>query len=386
MQSLAVENRRKIELELLWALFDKCDAYNGVITPDLFTEGRTKAYAAIKLGPDHDPVGLYQAGVDVDTVMDIVNPDQFVGPDGVGTRIAILREEQQRARLAQVVGNVQAALHEWSPVERIMELLRDSLLEAPPALEGMFSKVHRLSDAVPLHDDPVEAVVRKVLYPGGMTTIAGPGGLGKSWLAISMALEIARGEFWLGFLVGKARRVLYLSLEMPGSAVRQRIKMLTRGKFPHEAQERFMYLGSDEMPDRFNTEHDGERLAAFVKSSGVEVVFVDPLRKATDRDENDASDMTAALKPLERLGCAVVLTHHVSKGSGETRGSTALRDACDAVLTLSRTDAESEWMDLVYEKRPRFEAVPGKIRVRLVPGPELMEIQREQDADPWDGR
>jgi regulatory protein RepA len=87
-------------------------------------------------------------------------------------------------------------------------------------------------------------------------------------------------------------------------------------------------------------------------AEGCRLLIVDPLRRFHDADENDSSAMTQLVQGFERvahrLGCAVILAHHVSKsaylvGRGDvqhsSRGSTALTDGVRWQANLTPMDA-----------------------------------------------
>lgn len=76
--------------------------------------------------------------------------------------------------------------------------------------------------------------------------------------------------------------------------------------------------------------------------TGAGLVVVDTLSwwaNLPPEAENDAGAMTAALRPLLTLsqrGPAVLVVHHLTKASGELRGSTAIGALADIIVTLSR--------------------------------------------------
>jgi hypothetical protein len=94
--------------------------------------------------------------------------------------------------------------------------------------------------------------------------------------------------------------------------------------------------GGVAMPDR-------EGLVAAGLAAGVGLIVVDPFVKSHRLDENSNVEMDAAAtawaEVAERVGCAVLLVHHVRKGSVEgvdaTRGAKALTDAARQASLLS---------------------------------------------------
>jgi len=61
----------------------------------------------------------------------------------------------------------------------------------------------------------------------GLTTIAGPPKLGKSWLALNLALSVSMGHSALGVYRTRQGKVLYLALEDNERRIHDRVNKLT---------------------------------------------------------------------------------------------------------------------------------------------------------------
>jgi hypothetical protein len=93
---------------------------------------------------------------------------------------------------------------------------------APPAGQpAIFSLRDLLSWEVP----PIRWAIPAIL-PEGLTLLAGKPGLGKSWLALSLALSIAAGSVALGTLPVTQGDVLYLALEENARRLQARARQL----------------------------------------------------------------------------------------------------------------------------------------------------------------
>ncbi|MFX4272965.1 AAA family ATPase [Propionibacteriaceae bacterium Y1685] len=92
---------------------------------------------------------------------------------------------------------------------------------------------------------------------------------------------------------------------------------------------------------------DRAQLAALLRARGVEVLICDPFGRAyTGASQNDAGEVSAWLVDLDRFARSevgatdLVLTAHAGWNGERTRGSSALEDWADVVLTLTRDGSE----------------------------------------------
>lgn len=92
---------------------------------------------------------------------------------------------------------------------------------------------------------------------------------------------------------------------------------------------------------------DRAELAALLRARGVELVICDPFGRAyTGTSQNDAGEVTSWLAELERFvrggvgAVDLVLTAHAGWNGERTRGSTALEDWADSIITVTRDDTD----------------------------------------------
>jgi AAA domain len=196
---------------------------------------------------------------------------------------------------------------------------------------------------------PLTFIIPKLL-PEGMSLIGGKPKVGKSWLALQMAMAIASGGTFLKQRVAQPRKVLYLALEDSPRRLKDRINAL--GGLPAEAELNLLYSNTWQPLD------DGglELLAAFVDSHHVSTVFIDVLQKlrtpggktSENAYERDYRAMTRLHHvSQERKGLAVVAIHHHRKGESEDfveamSGSYGLTGVVDTVISLDRPRAKEQ--------------------------------------------
>lgn len=188
----------------------------------------------------------------------------------------------------------------------------------------------------------------KFIVPGyigeGLTILAGRPKIGKSWLALNIAVAVATGGIVLGSLQVEAGSVLYLALEDTQRRLQSRLKQV---------------LGDDELPDDlyFATDcprlDEGayEQLDKWVDSQeNPRLIIIDVFNKvrpaAMGRESPYEADYRA-LGPLKAYAdsrnVAVLILHHTRKMSAQDpfdtiSGTTGFTGAADAALVLASDD------------------------------------------------
>jgi hypothetical protein len=199
---------------------------------------------------------------------------------------------------------------------------------------------------------PIPWRVHNVAADGKLTALTGAGDVGKSWLMLACSLRVHDGGRVAGLPCAQGR-ALYVDAEMGDEEVVGRLRGL--GAEGHEFDHfdgTGLDLGRPEVIEHFEREITGRyQLAVF-----------DSLRAlAPSMRENESDSVAPVLTGLRNLarrtGAAVVVLHHKGESDKFYRGSTAIRDQTDAMLTL--------WED---EQGLRLRCKPGG-RMRFAPSP-----------------
>lgn len=192
-----------------------------------------------------------------------------------------------------------------------------------------------------------EFIVDEWVPARGRGVIAGPSQSGKSFLAIHLAMCVARGVDFFGWKVTKGG-VIYQAGE-GGIGIDKRFQAYKKHfKVPDEEEVPLVIL--PQKVDLFSPDGDVNALIEEIKAwsltmaEPLRLVVVDTLATATvGADENSVKDMGIALKNIARveeaLGCHVMLVHHMSADGKKLRGSTSIHANIDTVITVFITDA-----------------------------------------------
>lgn len=166
------------------------------------------------------------------------------------------------------------------------------------------------------------------LERGAWTSLVGVGGLGKTRLALWLAVCLITGRDWLGLKVGpKPPRVVFLSSEnVIRRWKRDLSKMIAQMSEEHRAalEEKLLILAL--LPDaecdlRPNDSEGAARMVATLAAAAPDLVIFDPLADMIDGEESKTGDMIKTLRALsdvQRQGCpdaALLVIHHSRSGA-----------------------------------------------------------------------
>ena len=244
---------------------------------------------------------------------------------------------------------------------------------------------------------PPDFVVDSLLSQG-LHILAGSPKVGKSWLALWLAVTVAKGEpVW--DMATRQSHTLYLCLEDSVLRIQNRLFEITE-----DAPESVHFCtecapigqGLEEQIETFSMEHPGTVLVIIDT-----LQMVRPIHDATYA--NDYRDMSVLKRLADRLGLAILLIHHLRKEKAEDvfhriSGTTAISGAVDSNFTLVEKrrgsgrakltcigrdieyrelelerNADNVW-ELLSDSRTQPELLEGRITVLLS---EFLEEQRE---------
>lgn len=96
-------------------------------------------------------------------------------------------------------------------------------------------------------------------------------------------------------------------------------------------------------------QEDRAKLAAYLRSRSIETLIVDPFGRAfTGTSQNDSGEVGSFLVDLDRFARAevgardLILTAHAGWNGERTRGSSALEDWADVIVTMTRQEGTGE--------------------------------------------
>lgn len=190
----------------------------------------------------------------------------------------------------------------------------------------------------------------------GLVIVAGrPKIAMKSWFAYLAAMSAASGIHAGPFLPTKRTNVLFYSREGAPGPIAHRFKSIEAGHgISIDMCENLFFVQNGAF---FLDEPAHLRRAMkFIEEHKIELVCIDTFARSFRGDENNARDVGAALRGVEKFrdaGAATLLVHHLGKTKptlvgGEPdpdaglRGSSALAGAYDNIVSIQELEVEGE--------------------------------------------
>ena len=180
-----------------------------------------------------------------------------------------------------------------------------------------------------------------VLPVQGIGILYAPRGIGKTFVALSVAVAVASGGAVFDWRAPTPKRTLYVDGEMPATAMQSRLAALIGGMaVPPHALKNLTLITPDlqpcPMPD-LSTMSGQMALEPYLKD--VDMVVLDNIatlcRTGKENEAQSWQVMQSWLLDLRRRGITVLLIHHAGK-SGDQRGTSAREDIMDTVISLRR--------------------------------------------------
>lgn len=220
--------------------------------------------------------------------------------------------------------------------------------EKLPRIPLLLNKTMSGKDLLEMKCDSVQWLV-KDLIPSGLTILAGPPKVGKSWLVLELVLAISAGKKALDHYSVEPTKCLYLALEDSPRRLKKRILSLQSCGYKVNDLSSFAY--------EWERVEDGgiAALERFLHSDpSYKVVFIDTfakMRRAPNGRESlyhQDYEATSMLKRIaDQRGIGIIIVHHTKKGISDdflesVSGSMGITGAADTIIVLKRGRHDNE--------------------------------------------
>ena len=243
-------------------------------------------------------------------------------------------------------------------------------------------RVLNVAELLARPEEPIPWRCEGIAADGYLTVLAGRGGEGKSWMALSLACGVARGKPAAGIPCAAGRSLIFDAENGPPLIARR----LRAAQVGPDLAVQPVDVGGLRFAD------DLDWMRGEIEGQGADLVIFDSLRVlSSGAKESDADEMEPIITRLKQLardtGAAVVLIHHRGKAeTNEYRGSSVILDQTDMLFTLGRVAGDPDG-------RHRRKLTTVKCRIDEEPEPVWVKIDADRSrglvtvtaAEPYDG-
>lgn len=222
----------------------------------------------------------------------------------------------------------------------LQELIRKDFNDAGVPLPATGSGVRsRLRTLAQMAAQPKPApLIEGLIDAGKLAMIFGPGGSGKSFVALDMACCVATGRMWRGHRT-TAGKVLYVAGEGGyGLVDRVHAWAVSNGVPDPEID----VMDALDLVGQVNP-YDVDELVRVIDEEKYSLVVFDTYNRCTPGlEENSAKETGMVVSRLARIqaaGAAVLIVHHTPKDGSTPRGSAALEWATDHAFRVEKKDS-----------------------------------------------
>ena len=259
-----------------------------------------------------------------------------------------------------------------------------------------------VEDFGPVLHKPISWILPGIIPEGGCGLIVAAPKVGKTRIAIEIALGLASGNKPMGISTQKPQPIGFFSLEdgeylfaerLAAGMVGPRAKYhwdghITRGERglvwnPPQPLQMLTHFS----PVDLSTSEDQQRLLMTIQENNLRLVIIDTLSMAIGKTKvTDNSEMYEVLKPLKLIaqgtGCAVMFIHHTRKRvfeKGESiqesiLGATALHGWSDFIMSLAAPTEDLDMLRMGVQSKRGSDQHFINQSLKIVKRPALEEV------------
>ena len=182
-------------------------------------------------------------------------------------------------------------------------------------------------------------VIKDWLPKSGKALFYAPAKTGKSYFSLQIARSVGAGEPLLGLETSQGKS-LYIQFELGEEILQRRMREETKMPYPN------VWVGTN-FSLKLDTPSGQRMLMDAVDAVQPTLLILDPLYKAINGDENEASDMMKVVNYLDDIittfGCSIIVIHHSGKDESKRgRGSTVFEDWVDSYIQMKKKSKDGE--------------------------------------------
>lgn len=192
----------------------------------------------------------------------------------------------------------------------------------------------------------VEGLIEDDREKGHQWLITGEPKMGKSRLAMQLAVSLAEGTDFLGFNIPRRRKVLYFNFELSKRVAACRTLDFFDGDERRllACTEHFNVISSFARIDVLNAE-SFQHVRKVIAALDPDVIFWDVLRRMNSAEENNNVEMSHVMQAIRMVssGRTHIVVHHSKKeqydrnaGARGIRGASSIHAEADGVIAIAK--------------------------------------------------
>jgi hypothetical protein len=202
----------------------------------------------------------------------------------------------------------------------------------------------------------VDAVIEGLFERGDKVAVIGKSKTRKSFLVLQLAFCLVLGIPFMGFCVGRRRRVLLIQLEIKADHMHRRVRNMAHALHVNSVDGLYIYNGRGAAIDQ-------DAIIRWGLETKADVIIIDPIYKLAPSDES-VEPMAAILRMFDAIteatGATVVYVHHDKKGAsgdldlvdrGSGSGVTG-RDYDTGMFLTPHVDGEGVVVEFITRNHP----------------------------------
>ena len=244
--------------------------------------------------------------------------------------------------------------------------------------------------ALPRHPD---FIIDPIISERSITLMYAPTGIGKTWLAMCIALAASHGKGLFtnsqnSWTAPKPRRVVYLDSEMSEYNFKRRLQVLNQMYESENQNLSFKLVAGENFNLTDETKGYCDQITQWLNDEAVagrpvDLLILDNLTTLTGFNDSAKSWETLfswmkALKEKRHHPCSILVVHHANK-KGDQRGSSTKTATVDNVIkldTIKLDEKKRDEKDIVTKDTLRFSITIEKGRdMEVIPLPFSVELQ-----------
>jgi hypothetical protein len=254
---------------------------------------------------------------------------------------------------AYETGSTQAARRVWGALVKtnpsLAKVISDGMKAEPEPIRAATPQITNARDLMAKVFPDIKWVIPDIL-PEGVTIFAGKPKMGKSWLALNLAIATATGGRALGRIQVEPGSVLYLALEDNERRLQTRMSKLLQGAVIPDRLDlaiAWQRMGDDTLGLAWLVgwieAHPDARLIVIDTLAKVRP----PMGKSSNIYEHDYNTVQGLKAISDQHNVAILIIHHVRKGTSDDpleliSGSFGLSGGVDGAIILARDRGQAD--------------------------------------------